>query len=76
MDLNRSIVDQMIQQNKPANWKTEKQKSLKLSRKYIYIYIRNEVSLSDFWATSSVLTFALQGVPEEQETERDREFSC
>lgn len=49
----------MIQQNKPANWKTEKQKSLKLSRKYIYIYIRNEVSLSDFWETSNVLTFAL-----------------
>ena len=39
MDLNRSIVDQMIQQNKPANWKTEKQKSLKLSRKKKNIFL-------------------------------------
>ena len=76
MDLNRSTVDQMIQQNKPANWKIEKQKSLKLSRKKKNIFFRNEASLSDFWATSSVLTFALQGVPEGQETERDREFNC
>lgn len=49
----------MIQQNKPANWKTEKQKSLKLSRKKKNIFFRNEASLSDLWATSSVLTFAL-----------------
>ena len=70
MDLNGSIVDQMIQQNKPANWKTEKQKSLQLNRKkkkYIYVHIfRNEASLSNFWATSNVLTFALQGHQKEK----------
>lgn len=61
MDLNGSTIDLMIQQNKPANWKTEKQKSLKLNRKknFFSFFFRNEASLSDFWATSSVLTFAL-----------------